>query len=214
MGFTSAWAITSHSDAVISELSPRLLPAMLADRAAPRARQRWEQWQQASLPDFDTWYAPAASPAFTASDAAAIESFRELTSPGDNVDEVCSGRADPEFYVVDDVWAEQEEHGIFISVHSKEYAVASFFHALGPVRAALLPGWCGNFLLTSEHVRQSLPSVERALSFTDAERVSAEAQDWLRYSDGEERVLDGPLRLWRAAAREGLGLCGVAVHVC
>ncbi|MFJ8013776.1 hypothetical protein [Streptomyces sp. NPDC096339] len=213
MGFTSAWAISSHSDAFIAELSPRLLPAMEADRAVPGARQRWERWQQTPLPDYDTWYAPAASPAFTASDAAAVESFRELTAPGENADDVCVGNAEPRFYVVDDVWAAQERDGIFISVHSKKYAVASLFHAIGPARAALLPGWCGNFLLTSAQVRQSLSSVERALSFDDTERTSAEARDWLDYRTDEESVLDGPLRLWRTAAQKGLGLCGVAVHL-
>ncbi|MFF3621008.1 hypothetical protein [Streptomyces sp. NPDC002467] len=214
MGFTSAWAISSHSDAFIAGLSPLLLPAMEADRAAQGARQRWERWQRAPLPDYETWCVPAASPARTAADAAAVESFRELTAPGDNVEEACFGRVEPDFYVVDDMWAEQERDGIFISVHSKEYAVASLFHAIGPARAALLPGWCGNFLLTSGQVRQSLPSVERALSFTDSERAAAQARDWLYYSANQEHVLDGPLRIWRTAAREGLGLCGVAVHLC
>ncbi|MET7477152.1 hypothetical protein ABZT17_22660 [Streptomyces sp. NPDC005648] len=51
-----------------------------------------------------------------------------------------------------------------MSVQSKEWAVAALFHAIGPVRAALLPGWCGNFLLSSAEVRATLPDVERAQS--------------------------------------------------
>ncbi|MFF3603863.1 hypothetical protein [Streptomyces sp. NPDC002463] len=35
MGFMSAWAIGGHTDQVITDLSPRLLPAMRADRARP-----------------------------------------------------------------------------------------------------------------------------------------------------------------------------------
>ncbi|MBT2470590.1 hypothetical protein J7E97_22655 [Streptomyces sp. ISL-66] len=114
---------------------------------------------------------------------------------------------------MDDVWGEQSREGMFISVHSKEYAVTSFFHAIGPARAALLPGWCGNFLLTSAQVAQYLPDVERALAFTETERAAAVTQDWLGYSKGEEHVLDGPLRVWRVAANSGLGLCGLAAHL-
>ncbi|MBT2369177.1 hypothetical protein J7E88_28645 [Streptomyces sp. ISL-10] len=49
-----------------------------------------------------------------------------------------------------------------------------------------MPGWCGNFLLTSSQVGQHLPLVERVLSFTTAERAAADAQDWLYHSVGEE----------------------------
>ncbi|MFJ2191931.1 hypothetical protein ACIOJE_29025 [Kitasatospora sp. NPDC087861] len=210
MGFTSVWAITSHSDSFISDLSPRLLPAMEADRSQPRAQERWERWLQAPLPDYRTWYRSSGS---TLADNAAVESFRELTAPGLNVDDMCCGEADPDFCVIDDVWTNQPGDGLFASANSKEYAIASLFHAIGPARASLIPGWCGNFLLTSAQVRQTLPRVERALTFTEAERSAADAQDWLHYSPREESVLDGPLRLWRAAAEIGLGLCGVAVHV-
>ncbi|MFH9353163.1 hypothetical protein [Kitasatospora sp. NPDC017646] len=142
-----------------------------------------------------------------------MDSFRELTAPGLNVDDLCSGLVDPDFSAVDVVWADLPEKALFVSVKSKDYAVASFFHAIGPARAALLPGWCGNFVLTSAQVRQTLPRVERALAFTRDERSAADAQDWLYYSPSDECVLDGPLRLWRAAADNGLGLCGLAVHV-
>ncbi|MFD8708052.1 hypothetical protein ACFV1W_36655, partial [Kitasatospora sp. NPDC059648] len=100
MGITSVWAISSHSDSFISDLSPRLLPAMEADRSQPLARQRWEVWQQAPLPDYRTWYG---GPGFTAADGAAVESFWELTAPGLNVDVLCSGLVDPDFAVIDDV---------------------------------------------------------------------------------------------------------------
>lgn len=204
MGFTSAWAISSHTDEGIASLAPRLLPAMRADRDHPDAARRWQEWQRSPLPDHRTWYDDYGP---------VIESFRELTAPGSHVDDVCDGTADPSFYVVDDVWDGQSEDTFFLSVHSKEYALSSLFHAVGPARAALLPGWCGTFLLTPAQVADSLPQVERALTFTPAERAAAEAQDWLDYADGEECVLDGPLRVWRTAARRGLGLCGLSVHL-
>ncbi|MFJ9846018.1 hypothetical protein ACIRYZ_37370 [Kitasatospora sp. NPDC101155] len=67
--------------------------------------------------------------------------------------------------------------------------------------------------LSSAQVRQTLPRVERALTFTEDERSAADAQDWLHYSPEGECVLDGPLRVWRTAAENGSGLCGLAVHV-
>ncbi|MFD9820896.1 hypothetical protein [Streptomyces violascens] len=54
---------------------------------------------------------------------------------------------------------------------------------------------------------------QRALGFSPEERASAEDQDWLYYGDDEESVLDGPLRMWRYAAKCGLGLCGVSVVI-
>ncbi|MFF3838047.1 hypothetical protein [Streptomyces sp. NPDC001930] len=204
MGFTSAWAISGHTDEGIADLTPRLLPAMRADRDSPDAARRWQDWQRAPLPDHRTWYTNYGPE---------IESFYELTAPGAHVDDVCAGRTDPSFYVVDDVWEGQSEDSVFISVHSKEYAVSSLLHALGPSRAALLPGWCGTFLLTPAQVAASLPHVERAFAFTPDERAAAEAQDWLDYATGEESVLDGPLRVWRTAARTGMGLCGLSVHL-
>ncbi|MFJ6717145.1 MULTISPECIES: hypothetical protein [unclassified Streptomyces] len=205
MGFTSAWAISSHPDDTIAELAARLLPAMRADHEHPEAQRRMRRWQRAPLPDHRTWYE---------GDQAAIESFHALTAPGGHLDDVCAGAADPAFYVVDDVWEGQGQDGMFISVHRKEYAVASLFHAIGPSRATLLPGWCGNFVLPSAQVRRRLPDVERALTFTPSERARAEAQDWLDYGKAEESVLEGPLRVWRTAAGMGEGLCGLAVHLC
>ncbi|MFH8385461.1 hypothetical protein ACH4E7_31760 [Kitasatospora sp. NPDC018058] len=56
--------------------------------------------------------------------------------------------------------------------------------------------------------------MERALTFTQDERSAADAQDWLYYySPEKECILDGPLRMWRAAAENGLGLCGLRARV-
>ncbi|MGW2273215.1 hypothetical protein [Streptomyces yangpuensis] len=213
MGFTGIWAISSHPDSFVAALAPTLLPAMAADRCRPGAQDRWRRWQRAPLPEHTTWYTPVGTPSYSAAADAAVDSFLRLTAPGQAVDDVCDGTTDPAFYAVDDVWAELAQEDVFLSVHSKQYAVASFLHAVGPARAALLPGWCGNFLLTSAQVREQLGAVERALSFGPAERAAADARDWLHYAPGEERVLDGPLRMWRHASRNGLGLCGLAVHL-
>ena len=55
--------------------------------------------------------------------------------------------------------------------------------------------------------------MEQALTSTPEERAAAEDQDWLDRLPDEEPVLDGPLRQWRQATEEGLGLCGVSLIV-
>ncbi|WP_328622337.1 hypothetical protein [Streptomyces sp. NBC_00354] len=207
MGFTSVWSISSHPDSVIQELAPRLAPALEADRTNPAARRRWEAWQGAPLPDHRTWYTDRAH-------GDAIDSFWNLTRPGEHVDDVCNGITDPEFHVMQDLWEpEPDPADMFVSVHRKDYAVAALFHAIGPDRAALLPGWCGNVLLTAAEVRRTLPGVEQALNFTSGERAHVSDRDWLDYGAREEHVTDGPLRVWRSAAAAGRGLCAVALHV-
>ncbi|MER7465872.1 hypothetical protein [Streptomyces sp. NPDC097981] len=207
MGFTSAWSISSHSDSVVAELAPRLAPALEADRTDPAARSRWAAWQRAPLPDHRTWYTDRAYDE-------AVDSFQALTRPGEHVDDLCNGISDPGFHVMEDLWdPEPDAADMFVSVHRKEYAVAALFHAIGPARAALLPGWCGNVLLTAAEVRLTLPDVERALTFTPAERARVTGRDWLDYGARDEHVTDGPLRVWRNAAAAGRGICTVALHV-
>ncbi|NUQ96145.1 MAG: hypothetical protein HOY79_06130 [Streptomyces sp.] len=211
MGFTSAWSISAHDDSFIGTLAPRLLPLIAAERDEPLARERWERWRREPLPDFRTWWKPGWS---GGREADALDSFLELTAGGKHVQKMYDGLPPDDFSLLTDVWdlvTGPEE--IFVSVQSKEFALRSFFHAIGPRRASLLPGWCGNFLLTSAEVHETLPALERELGFTPQERAAVEAQDWLDYRKDEESVMDGPLRIWRHAAAHGRGLCGVSVVV-
>lgn len=211
MGFTSAWSISAHDDSFIGSLAPRLLPLIAAERDEPLARERWDRWRREPLPDFRTGWKPGWS---GGREADALHSFLKLTAGGEHVQKMYDGLPPDDFSLLTHVWdlvTGPEE--IFVSVQSKEFAPQSFFHAIGPGRAALLPGWCGNFLLTSAEVHETLPAVERALGFSPQERAAAEAQDWLDYRKDEESVLDGPLRMWRHAAAHGRGLCGVSVVV-
>ncbi|MFJ9814849.1 hypothetical protein ACIRU3_06180 [Streptomyces sp. NPDC101151] len=198
MGITSAWSISAHDDTFIGELAPRFLPLIEAERGEPLARQRWERWTTGG-----TW------------PSGPSQEFLDLISGGDHVQKMYDGlSADDPFCMLDDVWG-QEDIGdrLFLSVQSKDWAVLSFLHAVGPARAVLLPGWCGNFLLTSAEVRETLPRVGQALTFDPGERAAAERRDWLGHGAEEESVLDGPLRMWRLAADSGLGLCGVSLVI-
>ncbi|MBX7554934.1 hypothetical protein ABZX95_41540 [Streptomyces sp. NPDC004232] len=213
MGITTAWSISAHNDNFISTLAPRLLPLIAAERDEPSARERWDSWRREPLPDFRTWWQPFGQSCRREEDA--LNSLHELTASGEHVQKMYDGLSpDGDFSLLTDVWdLVTGAEDLFISVQSKEFALRSFFHAIGPDRAVLLPGWCGNFLLTSAEVRETLPAVERALGFTPQERAEAEDQDWLGYGDDEESVLDGPLRMWRQAAADARGLCGLSVTI-
>ncbi|KOV64037.1 hypothetical protein [Streptomyces sp. MMG1121] len=213
MGITSAWSISAHNDDFISTLASRLLPLIAAERDDPLARERWDRWRRDPLPDFRTWWRPFGQSCRR--EAGDLNSFGELTASGEHVQKMYDGLSpDDDFSLLTDVWdLVTGAQDIFVSVQTKEFALRSFFHAIGPDRAVLLPGWCGNFLLTSAEVRETLPAVERALGFTAKERAEAEDQDWLGYGDDEESVLDGPLRIWRQAAADARGLCGVSVTI-
>lgn len=95
---------------------------------------------------------------------------------------------------------------VIVSVR-KDNPVAALFHGLGPARAAALPGWAGDAVLTSDAVRRLLPAVEAAFAVTGAERARllARIDDWTGDQEPEE-LLDGPLRVWRDAAGAGMGL--------
>ncbi|MDI3402909.1 hypothetical protein [Streptomyces cavernicola] len=208
MGFTSAWLITAHDDAFVAELAPRMRPHIEAAAGDPEGRRRWAGWERvAPLPHWREWRERWPE---IGED---VRNFEELTAAGP-LDAFYDGTdLGDDFCAMDDVWCvAADEVEPFHAVRSKEYAVAALFHALGPGRAARLPGWCGNFLLDSAAVRATLAQVEEAFSFSPEERAAAEEQDWSALDDGES-ALEGPLRCWREAAAAGLGLCGLAAHV-
>lgn len=205
MGFTSAWVISAHDDERIADFAPHVLPLLETERTDPVAQRRMRRWAEAPLPHRRTWYGPGGP------DHEAVESFCRLTAAGP-YDDLWYGDG---FSVLEDVWEEtSSEVRPFAAVESKDYAVTALFHALGPARAALLPGWCGAFLLTSREVRRTLPQVERAFAFTPRERAEAEELIWVDGPVDGESLLDGPPRCWRQAAAAGLGLCGIPLHVC
>ncbi|MFG3508971.1 hypothetical protein ACGF5F_26110 [Streptomyces sp. NPDC047821] len=221
MGFTSAWAITAHTDDVMAGLRARVLPLTERHRRLPEVRRAWLAWCADPLPDHRDWDELWGVP----EKGQAISSFLRLTSetPLDDLhcshDPHCSqdgsaGCSDDTGVHLYDLWETSvEDVRPYLGIYRKDYAVSALFHAIGPERAALLPGWCGNFALTAEEVRRSLPAVERALGLTPLERVAAEERIWLDAGPDDEPVLDGPLRCWREAAEAGLGLLGAHVHL-
>lgn len=207
MGITSAWSITAHDDDVIASLVPRVQPLIERHRESPEAQRAWQAWCADPLPDHRGWRdLPSRSVR-----AEAVAAFLRLTSEIPLNELHCCDDCGFHLY---DIWeASAEAVPPYVAVFTKDYALSALFHAIGPTRAAQLPGWCGDFLLTSDEVRRTLPAVEEALTFSLRDRVVVQERVWLDYHEDEEPVLDGPLRAWRQAASAGLGLFGANVHI-
>ncbi|MFF0413427.1 hypothetical protein ACFYUY_23695 [Kitasatospora sp. NPDC004745] len=95
----------------------------------------------------------------------------------------------------------------------KAYPATAMAFALGPERNAELPGWFGDLILTPQQVRQTLPAVERAFTWSTETRRRAELLlTTALYPEGDQEdidaLLDGVPPVWRAAARAGQGLLG------
>ncbi|MYW05039.1 hypothetical protein [Streptomyces sp. SID3343] len=90
--------------------------------------------------------------------------------------------------------------------------VSALWWVLGPERAAMLPGWCGDMILTPAEARAALPAVERAFTWTPARYAAAMAR--LTEIVGVEnaaKLLSGVPRLWREAVAADRGIVGTRV---
>ncbi|GAA2805347.1 hypothetical protein GCM10010441_32720 [Kitasatospora paracochleata] len=104
----------------------------------------------------------------------------------------------------------------FAAVLRKTDPATALCYALGHDAALQLPGMLGDFLLTAQEVRDSLPAAERVLDLSGRRRaeVLAGITDWIAatgdapgYDPAE--LLDGPLRMLRLAAATGAGAAGL-----
>lgn len=106
--------------------------------------------------------------------------------------------------------------GLFLAAARKGDPTAALGYALGPERMSRLPGRWGDFLLRAAEVRSALPAAEAALHLSEKQRstVTDRIRDWMTGMadapghDADELV-DGPLRVLRHAARQGLGAIGL-----
>ena len=96
--------------------------------------------------------------------------------------------------------------------------LAALHYGLGPEAAFQLPGRDGDFLLDAAGVRAALPGVEVTLDLAPGPRSGVEERirDWLGgMADGAKHdlddLVDGPLRVLRHAAQNGLGAAGMTL---
>ncbi|MEU0844357.1 hypothetical protein ABZ370_33445 [Streptomyces sp. NPDC005962] len=199
MGMSSFWAVGALGAEDIGELARRAAPAIAAAAARPSAVAAWGRWER------DAARGGGAVPVWGADGYNTEEALHLYgmvdDSAFDALDRSC------ELHVME--WWDRFDGDVdpFIVAVRKDNPVAALFHGLGPARAAALPGWAGDAVVTSAGVRRLLPAVEGAFALTGAERARALARigDWPGDQEPEE-LLDGPPRVWQDAAGAGMGL--------
>ncbi|GAA5015616.1 hypothetical protein GCM10025734_64550 [Kitasatospora paranensis] len=105
--------------------------------------------------------------------------------------------------------------GLFAVSARKASPFSALAYAIGPDAVLQLPGWFGDFLLDSGEVRDRLPAAEEALGLTGSRRREAveRIRAWMTGLGDDpdhdaDKLLDGPLRVLRHAARTGRGAAG------
>jgi hypothetical protein len=109
-----------------------------------------------------------------------------------------------------------EGSAAFVAAARKGDPAVALCYGLGAEAAARLPGWFGDFLLTAAEARAVLPHTESVLAVAGPRRteILARIDAWMSAMSDEpgfdaRTLLDGPLRVLRYAAANGLGAVGV-----
>ncbi|MCX4755172.1 hypothetical protein [Kitasatospora purpeofusca] len=189
MSFTGFWVVMPVPASVVEEVAPVLAPPIEHRRTSGPARRAMERWAGGGPDGLD------------------MPLLHDLASPD---------LLDDHLDLLFDVWEAHANAGPFLkSACRKGYPAVGLAHALGPDRFRALPGWFGNFVLTRDQVRTTLPAVEAALTLLPSERRSAEVRlrEVLEEVSAEDAdtLLDSPLPTWRRAAAAGQGLTGAQV---
>ncbi len=199
MSVTGYWLVTALADDAIRALGPHFMDDLSEPDAAEMA------WWRGSGGDFAVQERHEHWPVRTAE----AERFGDLVlcACGDELWEA---------------WTEvagsvTDEH-TYVASARKGDPTAALCYGLGPAATDLLPGRFGDFLLVSEEVERAAARVEQALAICGARReyVVERIGVWMAgmadvdaFDAGD--LLDGPLRLFRRAAAEGLGLVSLTM---
>lgn len=133
--------------------------------------------------------------------------------------------------VSDQVWSETHEElkdalmallpndgaGLFCATSSRADPSAALAYAIGAQSMLRMSGYFGDFLLTSDQLRDVLPDIEVTLSVPEQRRpeITARIMDWMTVigdapNHDAVELVDGPLRVFRNAAMTGCGVVGLA----
>ncbi|MFD5466073.1 hypothetical protein ACFWIQ_25040 [Kitasatospora sp. NPDC127059] len=188
MSFLGMWCLVPMAADTITHYWKDLAPAVEAEAALPASRDLLRWWQQAG------------------SSEATMHRFLDAAGPSALDERIC---------VVYEAWERGHDEALpHLAVAArKAYPAAAMAFALGPERHAGLPGWFGDLALTPEQVRQALPAVERAFTWTTRTRDQAgQLLAAALHPEGDQEdidtLLDGVPPVWRAAADAGRGLLG------
>ncbi|GAA2073287.1 hypothetical protein GCM10009801_26480 [Streptomyces albiaxialis] len=199
MSASGVWAVGALPGPDVARLAPVAAPAIRAAAARPSARAAWRRWER------DAARGGGAVPVLRPDGYSSDEALRLLDLVNDSPVEALDEAGELDVMT----WWGRLEGPVepFAAAARKDNPVAALFHALGPARAAALPGWAGDAVLTPAELRAALPRTEAALAFTAPERATAlaRAAEWPE-TDDPAGLLDGPLRVVREAAASGHGL--------
>ncbi|MFF3565310.1 hypothetical protein ACFYXS_35230 [Streptomyces sp. NPDC002574] len=210
MSATGAWVVGVIPDAEARELLDRHAHlSRPGDRDKPAAFGRALAWWSNGGED-ETFFERSTGPSGPLVPTSVAHRFADLI-------EVANPSTAATDAVQDESMALMPEAigaALFVATARKANPVAALYYGLGARRSALLPGWFGDFLLSADEVRASLPRVEEALLLSDAQRSTALSRitAWMNaMGDAPDCVaaelIDAPLRVVRHAAEAG---CGVA----
>ncbi|WP_035839022.1 hypothetical protein [Kitasatospora azatica] len=188
MSFLGMWCLVPMKADAITQYTPDLRPAVEEEAAHPSSRDLLRWWQEVG------------------STEESRHRFVESAAPSALDERIC---------LVYEAWEHGRDESLpYLVVSSRNsYPAAAMAFALGPERFAHLPGWIGDIILTPDQVRQSLPAIERAFSWSTQSRRQAERLLAAALRDEGEQadidaLLDGVPPVWRAAAEADRGLLG------
>jgi hypothetical protein len=184
MGLPGIWAVGATSPETVATLTS--LRAAIATAARTNAAA-WQRW--------------AADPEDFGLLAALVD-----TSPFDRMHGVAG------FSCVD-LWERTDpDIETVFAILRKTDQVAALWWVLGPKRAAALPGWCGDMVLTPAQVHAALPAIERPFTWAPARSAAVLAElTEIVEADNAVKLLTGVPRLWREAVAAGRGIVATRV---
>jgi hypothetical protein len=213
MSSMGVWSVVAIRDEDVRRFAPLLRPLIEAAAGDPATAERYRWW--AAAPERVRGFRPSPPGSRRLELNEESESFRCI--PAHPLGETRA--ADPECAVTrcQDAYVRAVEP--FVAVTRRCDPVAALFHGLGPARAAALPGFFGDFILSSDEAGAALPALRAALTFrpgAEREAATARMRDWLfNLGDADQEpdeLFGGLLPCWEHAVRLGLGLSGVTEH--
>ncbi|WP_329586863.1 hypothetical protein OG500_36795 [Kitasatospora sp. NBC_01250] len=188
MSFLGMWCLVPMKAEAITRYAPELRPAIEDEAAHPTSKDLLRWWQEVG------------------STEASRHDFVESAAPSALDERIC---------LVYEAWNHGRDESLpYLAASARNsFPAAALAFALGPERFAQLPGWFGDLILTPAQVRDTLPAVEHAFTWSPQSRPHAEHLLTAALRDEGTRadidtLLDGVPPVWRAAAEAGRGLLG------
>ncbi|MDQ0941552.1 hypothetical protein [Streptomyces sp. V1I1] len=208
MSFTGLWAVGAVPDAEVAALPGRFAHLEGEWTMPPNYAADLTWWLSGG--DREPYFTPEPTPAarrfaaFARSGGPSAPAVAAMKEAGMDLLHD-AGRA-----------GDTEGSAAFVAAARKGDPAVALCYGLGAEAAARLPGWFGDFLLTTAEARTVLPYAESVLAVAGPRRteILARIDAWMSAMSDDpgfdaRTLLDGPLRVLRYAAANGLGAVGV-----